>query len=402
MPSFKDSKEEEQNSMIHYATGEIAALKAELSQAHEIVRQKNAELGRAYAKIEEQQRELAKFAGNYLDSMRAEGDLTEEVKRLRIKLDQENLKRKLERAELGNEIEIQNLREDARWKKFFSEYQLAFLKMGFDKTDDGFLKEAADFVKANPGKIESTARARKALRIYMDYIVMWSEQAILRLKPNERGASWIAKSEYWGKRYDLLADMEPFQLELWNKFRVLVNWYASRNHCAMVAHQSVILSVRACLSAIESNSASSVLLPTLQSAEYALSVAKSEEKYLSLIGDSCQKLCLDVESGLAEVSRKREDVRQTEEDQKETAGRAKRPCEATALVCESDDVDDYTGSPNTRLQTSESHVEDTIWHSDDDCFDLFPKFNPANGLPMNGVWDVHGNVYGTNFNDQNF
>lgn len=386
--------------MTQDATGKIAALEEELEIVYDLVRQANAKLDEAYAKIDEQQHELAKYAGDYLDSMRAEGGLTAEVKRLRIELDQERLQRKLERAELHAEIERANLRDDARWNTFHTEFQAAFLKMGFDRQSDGFMKEGADFVKANPGTVEASKRARKVLRTLLDFNAFWSEQALVRLAPNDRGVSWNAKLDYWSKRYDQIAEMTPAQLESWKKFRVFVAWYNSTNHRAKVQNESARFAARACLAAIASNSASSVLLPTLQNSDYARRAATAAEKLLSDIGETCEKLWLDIETGLAEVACKREDARQLKEDQKEAAERAKRPRETATLSGEWDDSDDALSSRNTQFQTGAPHVEETVWYDED--YDTSPRFNPANGLPMNGMWDTHGNMYGTNFNDFHF
>lgn len=373
--------------MIHEATNKISELEADLCNA--------------YARINELQLELAKYATDPLRGLGVEGSQAEEIKRLRIQLDQEQLQRKFERAKLYGEIELANRCNEARWKAFHTEFQEVFLKMGFDKQLKGFLKDGADFVKANLGTVQATVHAKQVLRRYLDLHAFLSEQALVRLRPNDRGVGWNFKIDYWAKRYDYIANMTPSQQESWKKFRVFVAWHNSINYRAMVENQSAGFAARACLAAIDSNSASSVLLPTLQSALYARRAATATEELLSDIRVACEKLWLDIEEGLAEVSCKREEARQVQEDQSEAANRAKCLHQETSSIWEHDESDDHQTPQRSHSNTNPYHVEDSFW-SGDEYFEFSPQFNPANGLPMCGMVDMNGNMYGSNLNDFHF
>lgn len=389
-------------------------LKQQLDCARALVNEKNAELDRARETIAQQSAELARFAGDLLDSMRAEGELNEEIQALR------------------EEVNLLRRTEQERQATYHMAYTQAFRDILSKGSPRGPLAEAQQFVEKHAGTPEATERARKALLQILDTRAANGAKQLEVLEEQKSShVVWDTERKWWSGEPELVERLAPAEKQGLAALRVAIPAFAMLLDTARQARDAEGIAIRAAKASLASDAAPALLVTSFLAAiearypadtaeHYVGSVRKVIEAYQSRVNGAMREHmhrqvearanALRAQEAQERLSRERLQQEEREREARDARARAQTesdwpedegPGHATTITGAARYVQAPEASPAhvAAVPPLEPFALPEAAQSDlyDYDYDDHSSVNPASGLPMmDAVFDVQMNVYGTN------
>lgn len=382
-------------------------LKQQLSCTQALVNEKDAELEHARQTIAQQSSELARFADNLLDSMRAEGDLNEEVQTLH------------------EELKQLRLAEQERKAAYHMAYAQAFRDILSKGNPRGPLAEAQQFVEQHAGTPEATERAREALLRVLDARAANAAKQLKVLEEqNSSHAVWETERKWWSGEPELIERLPPAEKQGLAALRVAIPAFAMLLDTVRQARDAEGLAIRAAKASLASEVAPALLVTSFLAAIEARYPADTAEHYVGSVRKVIEAYQPRVNVAMREQMHRqieaRANARRAQEAherlsqerlQQEQIEREARDAAASTQT-ESAWLDDEAPGHATSITGAIGYGHDQApspepfalpeapqpeFDDYDYDYDYHSSVNPASGLPMmDAVFDVHLNVYGTN------
>jgi hypothetical protein len=344
--------------------------------------------------LEELREKLHTFAGDLLDSMRAEGELQEEVNALKEEVNA-----------LKSELALARKRESEQyWQKWARGKDLSWIFLELLPRLEGSgvsLADAKLYAELRAGTEDATVRIAQALEQVAtawleevaetrDYLATWPPKEL------EVRDAQIAKVK---KHPQVLSSLSRHEISYWHEVRPYREAFIQHQADATLAGEVAWKTVSLAKATVQKDAPPMILAFAFESAY------KAKEAFDSLYRSLRDDVALELERAVVSAEGYVDHV----------LANTNRSRTRASTTPSTDGSGEY--APSGAYSTSSrgftpsdtefpSHTPDTeflngpaVSTSDWEPVDPYPAFNPASGLPMTGggsPFDMGGNVFGTN------